>query len=438
MKRFFCLLTLLTVLVACGGGSSSGPTADDNSNAVTANGTNVQGMPSGLGTSNSQADANVIDLIVDGGPDGSQANLLYASVTICKPGSTSLCKTIDHVLVDTGSVGLRLLATAVPADLQLPAAKNAKGNVLLGCANFLDYSFAWGPLALADVKLGGMTATNTPVHLVGHADYVGSQANCSSGNAIVSASDLGANGILGVGLSQQDCGSICETLGGSGQSNGKYFACTNFACSIVTNTPLASDKQLQQVIARFPTDNNGFAIQMDSVRAAGAMTLAGKMVFGLGTRSNNQFPNFQVLATRGQGLLTGALRRDAWAFDLRFSSAFLDTGSNGIYFDTYDIVDCLTGVAKGFYCPRTELVFGVTLEGAYFAQVQRSFTIANAANLFQTGRAALPGLGGPINASGLLDLGSPFFYGRTVVLGIEGRTSTGVGASLATGPFYAL
>lgn len=417
MKRYLCLLTLLTVLVACGGGSSSAPSGGNGD------------LPTG---------SNVVDLVVDGGPDGNQANLLYASVTICKPGSTSLCTTIDHVLVDTGSVGLRLLASAVPADLQLPAAKNAKGNVLLGCANFLDYSFAWGPLALADVKLGGLTAPNTPVHLVGHADYADSQANCSSGNAIVSASDLGANGILGVGLSQQDCGRICETLGGSGPSNDKYFACANLACSFVTNTTLASDKQLQQIIARFPTDNNGFAIQMDSVPAGGAATLAGKMVFGLGTRSNNQFPNFQVLATRGQGLLPGVLRRDVWSFNLGFSSAFLDTGSNGIYFDSNDIAECVSPLARGFYCPPADLVFGVTLYGGGSVQVPRSFTIANAAHLFQTGNAALPGLGGYINDSSLLDLGSPFFYGRTVVIGIEGKTSTGVGTSPATGPFYAL
>nr|WP_249193126.1 DUF3443 family protein [Burkholderia cenocepacia] len=34
-------------------------------------------------------------------------NVLYTSVTICMPG-TSNCQTIDNVLVDTGSFGLRL------------------------------------------------------------------------------------------------------------------------------------------------------------------------------------------------------------------------------------------------------------------------------------------------------------------------------------------
>ena len=143
MKRVFLLLWLLLTLAACGGGSSS-----TLSRAVTG--------------------VNVADLLVDSGPDGAGVNRLYTSVTICKPGSITLCKTIDHVLVDTGSVGLRLLASEVSADLQLSAATSTNGNVLLGCANFLDGSFAWGPLTIADVQLGGLTAANTTVQLVGH------------------------------------------------------------------------------------------------------------------------------------------------------------------------------------------------------------------------------------------------------------------------------
>jgi len=32
----------------------------------------------------------------------------------------------------------------------------------------------------------------------------------------------------------------------------------------------------------------------------------------------------------------------------------------------------------------------------------------------------------------------PFFYGKTVVIGIDGLSATGVGTGTATGPFYAL
>jgi hypothetical protein len=410
------LVALASALVACGGGSSA--------------------PPQEVLLVNSVNSVNVVDLLVDGGPDGNGVNRLFTSVTICKPGSATLCKTIDQVLVDTGSVGLRLLASEVSAQLQLSAAKTTSGNVLLGCANFLDGSFAWGPLALADVKLGGLTAADTTVQLVGHSDYDRFQSQCSaSGDPIITPSDLGAKGILGLGLSKQDCGSACAVQGRRSAQNGKYFSCTNAACSSVTGTILATDKQLQQVVARFPTDNNGLAIQMNSVPSAGAATATGKMVFGLGTRSNNQFPTLQVLATTSQGYLFGALSSSTLAGG-SFSSTFLDTGSNGIFFDS-NLPNCGYPNDSGFYCPLADVVFSVALGSAGAGQARKSFTITNAAALFQKGNTALPTLGGTLNAQGLLDLGLPFFYGKTVVIGIDGMAATGVGTSTATGPFYA-
>ncbi len=415
MKRLILLVALTSGLVACGGGTSVEKRQLPSANAL-----------------------NVVDLLVDGGPDGNGVNRLYTSVTICKPGSVTLCKTIDHVLVDTGSVGLRLLASEVPAQLQLSAAKTTSGNALLGCANFLDGSFAWGPLALADVKLGGLTAANTTVQLVGHSDYDLFQNQCSSwGDPIITASDLGAKGILGVGQSKQDCGSACEIQGRRNARNGKYFSCINAACTSVTGTTLASDKQLQQVVARFPEDNNGFAIQMDGVPTPGALTASGKMIFGLGTRTNNQFPALQVLVTTSQGYLLGALSSNSTLAGGSFSSTFLDTGSNGIFFDSR-LPNCAYPNDSGFYCPISDVVFNVALGGIGTGQVNAFFTITNAASLFQKSNAALPTLGGSLNAQGLLDLGLPFFYGKTVVIGIDGMTATGVGASAATGPFYAL
>lgn len=413
MKRLFLMAVVALTLVACGGG-----------------GTNSDSSPT---------TSNVADLLVDSGPDGAGVNRLFTSVTICKPGSTTVCQTIDHVLVDTGSVGLRLLASAVPANLQLSTARSGSGNVLLGCANFLDGSFAWGPLAMADVKLAGLTASNTPLQLVGHSDYDAFQSQCSSGEPIITAGDLGANGILGVGLNKQDCGSVCEVQSRRGARNGKYFACANSACTSVSGTTLASDKQLQQIVWRFPTDNNGFAIQMDSVPLAGAATASGKMIFGLGTRANNRFPNLTVLATTTQGYLHGVLSSNGPYAGGSFSGTFLDTGSNGIYFDATGIDSCVAPNDPGFYCPPADLVFSVVLSstGAGGPQASGAFTVGQAATLFQSNFAALPSLGGSLNASGLLDLGLPYFFGRTVVMGIQGMPATGLGSSTVTGPFYA-
>ena len=66
-------------------------------------------FPSGAG-------ANVAALTVDAGPVPAQqtdANLAFVSLTICVPGTTT-CQTVDHIQVDTGSAGLRILQGVIP------------------------------------------------------------------------------------------------------------------------------------------------------------------------------------------------------------------------------------------------------------------------------------------------------------------------------------
>jgi len=55
--------------------------------------------------------ANTVTITVDSGPAGAtgQINHLYVTVKVCAPGSQTQCANIDHVLVDTGSSGLRLV-----------------------------------------------------------------------------------------------------------------------------------------------------------------------------------------------------------------------------------------------------------------------------------------------------------------------------------------
>src|SRR3984885_12384444 len=89
---------------------------------------------------------NVQSIAVNGGPIANQiyADGAFTSVTICVPG-TSNCQTIDGVLVDTGSEGLRLLASEVT--LPLAPSTDASGNMLANCASFADNSYQWGPMS---------------------------------------------------------------------------------------------------------------------------------------------------------------------------------------------------------------------------------------------------------------------------------------------------
>ena len=98
---------------------------------------------------------------------GSIYNLRKATVTVCKPG-TQICQKLDHVLVDTGSTGLRVLASELSTAVDLPRTTNESGLPLLNCAQFLDGSFMWGPVATADVYLGNKVAQNLPIQIAGN------------------------------------------------------------------------------------------------------------------------------------------------------------------------------------------------------------------------------------------------------------------------------
>jgi hypothetical protein len=147
---------------------------------------------------------------VNGGPTlnlpggGIYPNGAFASATICAPGSTTDCATVDGLLVDTGSTGLRVLQSAI-SSLNLPAVNASNGSAAYDCVSFVDDSFMWGPVQNADVTLGEQTATNLPIQVISASADVPS--TCSNGSNMNedTLDALGANGILGVGNERTDC-----------------------------------------------------------------------------------------------------------------------------------------------------------------------------------------------------------------------------------------
>ncbi len=389
-------------LVACGGGgeSSPAPAAPPPAPAV----------------------ANVLPVTVDSGPTGNQVNRLYANVTICSPGNTTQCQTIDHVLVDTGSTGLRLLAGVISPALGLSRLTGTSGLPLLNCAQFVDNTFAWGPVAVADVLLGGKSAASVPIQVISDPTFNGLSAACSSGDVITSPANLGANGILGVGLFKEDCGARCATT----TANGFYYTCSTASCATTVRSLASLAKQLKNPVPLFATDNNGLLVDLPAVSVAGASSLEGSIVFGVGTQSNNQLVSGAVLTTRSGDISTLFAGKS-------LDTSFIDTGSNGLYFDSSTIPACAGSAATGFYCPASLTNLSATMVGANGVNVPVAFSINNAVASFNSGtRAVIPTLSGSIGDPRTFDWGLPFFYGRRVFIGIEGQPST-----LGAGPFYA-
>jgi hypothetical protein len=360
---------------------------------------------------------NVQPIEVNAGPANNYANGAFTSVTICVPGSNN-CQTIDGVLVDTGSVGLRILSSVLT--VSLPPESDSGGAPILECNQFQD-SYQWGPVVVGDVKIAGEQASGVAIQAIGTSAFGVPKSCTQSGLAAQETVDsLGANGVLGVGLFRQDCGPAC-TLGGA-ENPGVYYSCPSSGC---VPTAVGLNQQLPNPTVLFPLDNNGVIVQLPAIPATGAPTVSGSLIFGIGTRSNNGLGSAVVYSVDNSGEFTTTFQGQS------YSSTFIDSGTNALYF----LDSSATGMATCpdatfFYCPTTPVVLLATNHGLNGASGAVNFTVANADTLFNGPNVAFDNLGGP-NA-GSFEWGLPFFFGRNVYTAIE-LQSTPAGI----GPYFA-
>jgi hypothetical protein len=396
------LAAAFTMTVGCGGGSKSTTSTTTPSTSVS----NVQAI-----TVNSGPGA---------GPPNNYfyANGAFTSVTVCMPGSTSSCQTISGILVDTGSVGLRILSSALT--IAPPQQNDSKGNPIVECLPFKD-GITWGPVQTVDMTIAGEQAKSLPIQVVGSASFATVPSGCTSqGSPEDDLATLGANGILGVGLYAQDCGIACTA---SGSSNpGLYYTCPASGCAVTTESV---SNQVQNPVSLFASDNNGVILELPAVSGEAA-SVTGSLIFGIGTQSNNGLGSATVyMVDPSTGDFTTVFNSNS------YNMSFIDSGSNGLYFldsTTTGIPVCSDNSA--FYCPSASQSLTATNQGANGSTGNVNFIVGNADMLSNGIDAAINGLAGP--NSGAFDWGLPFFYGRNVYTAIEGQSTPG-----GTGPYWA-
>jgi hypothetical protein len=374
---------------------------------------------------------NRLTVTVNGGSLCTNAypNKPCVSVTICTPGSNTDCQTIDNILLDTGASGLRIFKSVLT--VSLTQVTSGSGS-LADCIQYADGSADWGPVQTANVILGNEPAVTIPIHVI---DSTFGTVPSSCGTPDTSPSLSGFNGLLGVGIFAQDCGSECV----SATNNQMYYSCSGSVCS-QTKVPLSN--QVQNPVAVLPLDNNGVIVELPAPAAGAQPSIQGYLFLGIDTRSNN--------------ISTGAIMypADPNPSDLTYgefvtifpatggntySSSFIDTGSNALFFDPGSVsalTTCSSGIAKGWYCPSSTQSLSATTEGyAGSPSNPVSFQIGDASVLFSSSNWVFSELGAPYDSSTLsayFDWGLPFFMGRNVYVGIEGTTS-----NLGTGPYWA-
>ena len=373
--------------------------------------------------------SNVLAGIVDQGPAAltvPYTNGMFVSVTLCQPG-TSNCQVVDHLLVDTGSVGVRVLDSVLT--LALPAAHDGSGLPLAECFPFVDGS-SWGTVAVANIQMGEESARSLPIQVVGVATYP-VPADCT-GFPANDLNSLGANGILGLGNDLNDCGADCAQPALSRLNPGLYYGCRSAqlgGCQ-VTSVPIAS--QVPNPVAMLTVDNNGVSVQSPAIPADGAPSVQGVLVFGIGTQSNNGLGSATVLALDNYGYVETAFPAGGTHY-----TSYLDSGSNALFFlDAATTKIPLCAADQTFYCPASLATLNATISQGSPTSAKLTFSVANtgqlAARNFAFNNSAGPMAGYPDPTQPSFDCGLPFFFGRIVYSAIETRNTPA-----GTGPYVA-
>jgi hypothetical protein len=439
--RLLAALVGALALAGCGGDGSSAPTTAPVTIAT----------PTPAPTPTPTPVANTAPVTLDAGPaalaTGSDAyrafNEPYVTVTVCAPGSTANCQTIDHVLLDTGSVGLRLIGPAVNAALlaALPVETSASGNGVGECYQYVN-SYGFGSVRKADFAIAGEKVAAMPVQIIADTgSYATVPSGCSAGGGqpIATVKDFGANGVLGVGPTTTDCGSLCASAGGS--SAATYYDCPASGCSAVIGRAAnvaAPFEQLPNPVAAFATDNNGTILSLPAVRQAGVPTLTGTVTFGIGTQADNALTASTVLPLTGSASRLGPGVLTVTYNGKQLTQSFLDSGSNDYYFIDTALTPCTDSGFTAFYCPAAATLLSPVLTATNGATASGAFTLYDPRNVLASANAA-PGLAlnptlvtPPLPFANSFDFGIPFFFGRTVYTAIEGRSAGGY-----QGPYFA-
>jgi Protein of unknown function (DUF3443) len=371
------LVGILALLAGCMGGPS------DDSDTESA----VQALP------------NVVPLTIDSSSPGQDIPAIR--VTVCIPGTKS-CQTLDHIEVDTASTGLRIYSAALT--VKLPEETEANGNTIGECAwNY------WGYMHTADVKIGGLTASRVPIQVIETTDPNATKLCGADGDYNPKTYD----GIIGVSPSLVD-----TMLWG-------YYSCKAGNCQNIT---IDTSLGVGNVVGMFPTDNNGCVVQLPSIPSTGEKAVTGKLIFGIGTRANNQPPKdllpIALDATWGQFKVESQGKVYESAFDS-------GTWSYNVPFLTKDL--CPNDTVR--LCPSAPVELPVDiLNPAGNVAYLTSIEIADY-NKYPAGNMAFDNLGTAWPGSTQLMLGIPYFFGRSIYYAYDQRH---ISSGLAKGPWVGI
>ena len=376
--------------------------------------------------------ANSVTVTVNAGPANNAVNMAYVSVQVCTPGATTNCVTIPYVQLDTASSGLRILASFPGVSgLNLNQVTDPSKHPVYECYEFADGNYLWGPVMQGGVAMAGESATNVPMQLIEGSAPSNTPCGSTGGSNLTTSTALQANGILGIGPAMQDCGLLC--YGTTVQP--LYWVCPSGSACSLASVPTAT--QVSNPVAFFnSTDTNGVMLTMGSVVSSGASQATGTLYFGIGTQTDNALSSSAKAYALSSDPLNPIPYYPIFAtYNSTSYAASIDSAQQ--YLVILDpttlagagITSCASSQST-YYCPSSAVTLPLTIKdnNGDTATLSPALSIGNATTLLAS---SVLGTGTNTAFSNLAEesvpgtdyviLGMPFFYGRTVYVGIAGQ-----------------
>jgi hypothetical protein len=407
MRRFIGTLIFIALpfLVSCGGNSNT-PSIQAAASASVFSST-VGTSAAGASDPATTGAKNVLPVRVQ--TPSYDINRALISVTVCVPG-TSECETVHNVMVDTGSVGLRLQRSALKHPERFSAMPGPGANALAECYRFVS-SAAWGIVTRADVRLAAIQASSIPIQIVDEASA--SYADHQRPDSCLKGGKPTSNGTLGIAaVSLNDCKDPCFIS----LKTPRYYECTADGCAPVAR-PVAANFRVVHPIAALPSDNNGYVLDVQPVPESGAIATRGTLTLGIGTRSNNALDVTNVVDLAPDGTFTTVWNGQS------YSASYFDTGTEEYYFATSpaDAREC-----GSHWCATPEAKFSATLKGQT-TDATANFRVGDSASLVRSGKGAFRNVAIIARKdSRAFVWGMPFFIGRKVFVRLtDGSSGSG-------------
>jgi hypothetical protein len=425
-NRSTLLLAFAASLFACLCASPSARAQDTDTSAAAQIVTPYATSTTGCGTATNFGSGNVAVLYVDGLPcvpaDFPDWDQPYTNVKVCAPGSTTNCQIFDHIIVDSGSDGMRLVASSVKSALlhAMPTVTTGTARaqrVVTECEVYVS-SYTYGPLKTADVYIAGKIVKGFPIQMIGAPGFPVPAACSNQGPGFTETDNetsFDGNGLIGVAFSLSD--------------TGMFFNCLSTGTGCTENTTYPG---IPNLTTKFSSDNNGVVISLPSIPLSGsASPVMGALIFGVGTQTNNTPPagTIPLFNDPSQGIFNIHAGGHT-------AQAYIDSGTN-------DLVIAgpwaICSDATQYYCPanNTPISMGLYSISGTVPQFNIGFTIGNADNLMGEGDVAYNDIAEVASSqsslTGTFALGLATFFGRTEYFVFNGQSS-----KLGVGPINAM